>query len=129
LSAAARATAPTSGRVFDAERTIGRLLIAMTYVSVALMAIGVVLMFSQGISPLDQGPPLDPAGLLGEVTSLQPAGFLWLGLLIVIAAPIARVVLAAIAYAREHDRTMVAVSIAILVVLAVAVAVAVSGGA
>jgi uncharacterized membrane protein len=118
----------TSGRVFDAERTIGRLLIAMTYVSVALMTVGVVLMFANGISPLDQGPALDPANLLAEITSLQPGGFLWLGLLIVIAAPIARVVLAAIAYARDHDRTMVMVSIAILVVLAVAVAVAVAGG-
>jgi uncharacterized membrane protein len=62
------------------------------------------------------------------LTSLQPAGFLWLGLLIVIAAPIARVVLAAIAYARDRDRTMVLISIAILVVLAIAVALAVSGG-
>ena len=115
-------------RVFDAERTIGRLLIAMTYVSVALMVVGVILMFAHGISPLDQGPTLDPAELFAQITSLQPAGFLWLGLLIVIAAPIARVVLAAIAYARDHDRTMVMVSIAILVVLAVAVAVAVAGG-
>jgi uncharacterized membrane protein len=119
--------APTD-RVFDAERTIGRLLIAMTYVSVVLMTIGLVLMFGKGISPLDQGPPLDPAELGAELTSLQPAGFLWLGLLIVIAAPIARVVLAAIAYARDRDRTMVLISIAILVVLAIAVALAVSGG-
>ena len=118
----------TSGRVFDAERTIGRLLIAMTYVSVALMGVGVVLMLADGISPLDQGPPLDPAEIVAEIIALEPAGFLWLGLLIVIAAPIARVVLAAIAYARDHDRTMVAVSVAILAVLAVAVAVAVTGG-
>jgi len=118
----------TTRRVFDAERTIGRTLIAMTYVSVALMAVGVLLMFAHGISPLDPGPPLDPTELLSEITSLQPSGFLWLGLLIVIAAPIARVVLAAIAYARDRDRTMVIVSVAILVVLAVAVAVAVAGG-
>jgi uncharacterized membrane protein len=121
-------SAATTGRVFDAERTIGRLLIAMTYVSVALMAVGLVLMFGQGISPLDSGPPLDPADLVAQLTGLQPAGYLWLGLLIVIAAPIARVVLAATAYARDRDRTMVMVSIAILVVLAVAVAVAVAGG-
>ena len=121
-------SATRSGRVFDAERTIGRMLIAMTYVSVALMAVGVVLMFAHGISPLDPGPPLDPANLVSELTSLQPGGFLWLGLLIVIAAPIARVVLAAVAYARDNDRTMVMVSIAILAVLAVAVAVAVAGG-
>jgi len=121
-------SATTSGRLFDAERTIGRLLIAMTYVSVALMGVGVVLMFANGISPLDAGPPLDPGDLGAEILGLQPAGFLWLGLLIVIAAPIARVVLAAIAYARDRDRTMVLVSIAILAVLAVAVAVAVTGG-
>jgi uncharacterized membrane protein len=121
-------SATTSARVFDAERTIGRLLIALTYVSVALMGIGVVLMLANGISPLDQGPPLVPADIVPEILALQPAGFLWLGLLIVIAAPIARVVLAAIAYARDRDRTMVLVSIAILAVLAVAVALAVTGG-
>jgi uncharacterized membrane protein len=118
----------TSARAFDAERTIGRLLIAMTYVSVALMGVGVVLMLANGISPLDAGPPLDPADIVSELVALQPAGFLWLGLLIVIAAPIARVVVAAIAYARDRDRTMVFVSIAILAVLGVAVAVAVAGG-
>ena len=114
-------------RSFDAERTIGRLLIAMTYVSVSLMAVGVVLMLVNGISPLDQSPSFDPTALVPGLLALEPAAFLWLGLVVVIAAPIARVVLAAVAYARDRDRTMVAVSIAILVVLAVAVAIAVTG--
>jgi uncharacterized membrane protein len=52
---------------------------------------------------------------------LKPIGFLWLGLLAVIAAPIARVGVALVAYAREGDRLMVAVSAAILLVIAVAI--------
>lgn len=119
-------TAPHT-RTFDAERTIGRLLIAMTYVSVTLMGVGVVLMLANGISPLDPSPSFDPTKLVSQLLALEPAAFLWLGLVIVIAAPIARVVLAGIAYGRDNDRMMVAVSLAILVVLAVAVAIAVSG--
>ena len=114
-------------RSFDAERTIGRLLIGMTYVSVALLTVGVVLMLINGISPLDQSPSFDPADLLSQLAALEPVAYLWLGLVIVVAAPIARVVLAAIAYARDRDRTMVAVSVAILIVIAVAVTIAVTG--
>ena len=50
--------APERGREFD--RFIGRLLIAVTYVAVGLLSVGVVLMLAAGISPLAGGPPLDP---------------------------------------------------------------------
>jgi uncharacterized membrane protein len=104
------------------ERRIGRLLIAMTLVAVGLLAIGVALMALNGIEPESGGPPLRPALLAELVTTFQPAGFLWLGLLAVIAAPIGRVVVAAVAYAREGDRLMVGVSLAILFVIATGIA-------
>jgi hypothetical protein len=47
---------PPTDRSVAAERVIGRLLIAVTYVAVGLLTIGVVLMVADGISPLSVGP-------------------------------------------------------------------------
>jgi uncharacterized membrane protein len=104
-----------------AERRIGRLLIAITFVSVALLVVGVVLMVVNGLEPLSGGPGVDLGTLVARATALQPSAFLWLGLLSVIAAPIGRVIVAAIAYARDGDRLMVGISIAILLVIAVGI--------
>jgi uncharacterized membrane protein len=116
----------SSARAYAAERTIGRLLIAITYVSVGLLAVGFGLMIANGISPLDAGPPLDLATLGAQLVALDPAGFLWLGLLAVIAAPVGRVMVAAVSYGRDSDWTMVAISIAILAVIVVGVVTAVA---
>lgn len=112
----------------DFERTIGRLLIGLTYLATALLVVGVLLMLASGISPLSGGPRLDPGSLTIDLVTLTPSGFLWLGLLAVIATPISRVVAAAIAYARGGERGMVGVSLAILVVIAIAIGSAVAGG-
>jgi uncharacterized membrane protein len=104
-----------------AEGRIGRTLIAITYVAVVLLSIGVVLMVVNGISPLSGGPGLDLATLGSQLATLQPAGFLWLGLLIVVVAPSTRVVMAAVAYARDADWLMVAISIGILAIIATGV--------
>ncbi len=111
------------------ERRIGRLLVIVTYVAVAFLSIGVGLMALRGIGPLDGGPPLDPGTVGGALTGLQPAGFLWLGLLAVVATPISRVVVAALGYARSGDRGMVAISLAILAVIAVGIGAGLAGGA
>jgi uncharacterized membrane protein len=111
----------TRSRTYAAERLIGRLLIAVTYVSVGLLTIGLVLIIADGISPTSGGPPFDAAILVSQLLALDPAGFLWLGLLTCIAAPIGRVIVAAVAYARDGDRLMVAVSVAILAVIAIGV--------
>jgi uncharacterized membrane protein len=107
--------------VIDFERALGRLLIVLTYIEVALLAVGVALLMARGISPLSGGPTLDPARLPGDLATLVPAGFLWLGLIAVIATPIVRVVVAAIGYARAGERAMVLVAIAILVVIAISI--------
>lgn len=104
------------------EHRIGRLLIAVTYLAVTLLVIGLVLMAIDGISPLAGGPAFDAGALVGDVVALEPAGFLWLGLLAVIATPLSRVVAAAVGFARAGDRAMVVVALAILVVIAVGVA-------
>ena len=104
-----------------AERISGRLLIGFTYVSVGLLVIGVAVMAVDGISPMDGGPGLDLATVGASGAALEPAAFLWLGLLAVIAAPIGRVIVSGIVYARDADWLMVGISVAILLVIAIGV--------
>ncbi|MBI3749874.1 MAG: DUF1634 domain-containing protein [Chloroflexi bacterium] len=114
-------TGPARGGAFQAERLIGRLLTGITYVSVGLLVIGVLLLMATGTSPTSGGPRFDPGRLLPDVLSLRPAGFLWLGLVAVIAAPVSRVTVALLSYVRARDWLMAGVSTAILVVIAIAV--------
>ena len=117
-----------AGRHQDFDRFIGRLLIAVTYVAVVLLSIGVALLLAAGISPLAGGPPLDLASLRADLVALAPAAFLWLGILAVIATPLSRVIAAAVGFARQGDRWMVGVSVGILAVIAVGIASALASG-
>ena len=84
-------------------------------------------MIANGISPLDAGAGLRPRRRSSpSLVALEPAAFLWLGLLAVIAAPIGRVIVAGIVYAADGDVTMVVISVAILVVIAIGVASAIA---
>lgn len=103
------------------DSTIGRLMVAMTYVAVALLIVGVALMSVHGISPLDGGPAFDPALLWAELRNGAPVGFLWLGLVVVIATPVVRVAVAAVGFAREGQWRMVGVGAGILLVIAVGI--------
>jgi len=113
-----------SGR--DLERSIARLLTGGTYLSVGLLTVGVLLMLTGGISPLAPAPPFDPAQIPADIVALRPAGFLWLGLLVVLATPLARVAASGIGFAVGGERRMAMVSVAILVVIAVGVVVGVT---
>jgi uncharacterized membrane protein len=103
------------------ERRIGRVLIALTYVSVVMLVIGVGLLLAAGVSPLAGGPALDLATLPASVAAFAPAGFLWLGLVIVIATPVTRVLAAAVAYGRAGDWSMVAVAAGIVAIIAIGI--------
>jgi uncharacterized membrane protein len=116
------ADADRAQRTATAEHRIGQLLIAVTYIAVGLLVVGVALMIADGISPLSGGPALDLAALGSQLRALDPAAFLWLGLLTVVAAPIGRVIVAGIAYARQEDWLMVAISLGILAIIAIGVA-------
>jgi uncharacterized membrane protein len=105
----------------ELEAGIARLLTAGTYASVALLAIGVLAMAFAGRSPRDASPPLDPGRLLGDVLALRPEGFLWLGLILVIATPSARVAASLIGFLRRGERPMAAVSAAILGIIVLSV--------
>ena len=110
---------PPAGQAF--ERRLGRLLIVVTYVAVVLLTIGVILMLLAGISPLAVGPPFDPSQIIPDLRGLEPTGFLWLGLLVVIATPLSRVVGAAIGFARRGEPLMAVISVAILAVIAISI--------
>jgi uncharacterized membrane protein len=121
-ASSARPGAPQPTRTLAAEQTIGRLLMVFTYISAGLLAVGAVLTTTAGISPLSDGPDLDSGTLATRTAALDPGGFLWLGPLAAIAAPIGPVIVAAIAYLGDADWLMVAVSIAILAVIAIGIA-------
>jgi uncharacterized membrane protein len=109
------------------EATVAIVLKIGTYAGVALVAIGVVLMALEGRSPLDVAPALDPARLPGDVVALRPDGFLWLGVLAVLATPPARVVVGLIGYLRGSEREMALVALLILIVIALGVVAGTSG--
>jgi uncharacterized membrane protein len=111
----------TAGTSRSLESSIGRLLTIGTYVSVGLIAIGTLLLIGAGRSPLDAAPALDPGRLVPDLLGLQPAGFLWLGILGVVATPAARVAAALVGFARSGERNMALVAASILVVIAIGV--------
>lgn len=96
------------------EGRIGRWLIIVTYLSVGLLFAGVLLMALDGISPLQGGPALDPASIIAGLSTLEPASFLWIGLVAVIVTPVTRVVAAAIGFARTGEWFLVAAALGIL---------------
>ena len=125
MTGSASSTTPgtaSDDRSVSAERLIGRLLIAVTYVAVGLLSIGVVLMIVDGISPLSAGPGLDLATLRDQLLAGEPAAFLWLGIIAVVATPIGRVIVAAVSFARDAEWLMVGIALGILAVIAVGVA-------
>jgi uncharacterized membrane protein len=116
-------------RTLGLDRTIARLLTAGTYLSVALLTIGVALMAAGGLSPFAEGPAFDPTRLVADVVALRPEGFLWLGLVAVIATPIARVAASFVGYLRSGERAMAVVALLILGVIALSVFLATVSGA
>jgi uncharacterized membrane protein len=106
------------------EQSIARLLSVGTYASIGLLAVGVILMAVNAIAPLSGGPAFDLTRLVPDLTAFRPAGFIWLGLLAVIATPTARVAASLIGYARRGERAMALIAALILLVIAASVALA-----
>jgi len=109
----------SAGRSLD--DAIARLLSIGTYIAVILLAIGLAAMLLSGISPFAPAPVLDPGVLVAELLAGRAAGFLWLGLVVVIATPTSRVLLALVDFARSREWEMVAVAAAILGVITLSV--------
>jgi uncharacterized membrane protein len=110
----------------ELEQAIARLLTTGTYLSIAILAGGVAAMIATGRSPLDVAPGFDPGRIPTDLAAVRPEGFLWLGLVVVIATPAARVAASLVGFARRSERGMVVVSALILAVIAVSVVLAIA---
>ena len=108
------------------EAAIGRLLVVGTWTAMGLVLVGVVLMFAAGIDPMAGGiPPFHLAEIPAELVALQPEGFLWAGIVLVILLPIGRVVVAGLAFVAERDWRLALVSFLVLLVVLVSIAAAI----
>ena len=108
------------------EARIATLLLVGAVAGIALVAVGVLLMAVNGMSPLAESfTAFDPARVLPDVLALRPEGFLWSGIVLVIATPIARVIGEFVTFAMSGDRIMALAALAILAVVASSVVVAV----
>lgn len=104
------------------EGRLASLLSAGALVAVALLVVGLVLMLAAGISPdAATFPVFDPAVVVADLLALRPQGFLWAGILVVIATPVVRVVGEAIGFAATGQRWLAAVAGGILLVIVASV--------
>lgn len=101
------------------ESSVRHILVAGIAASVALMAAGLILGLIAG-DGLPRGVvPL--AGLPGGLAAADPAAYLALGLIVLIATPFMRVAGSILVFARERDGRYVLVTVAVLVVMCVSV--------
>ena len=98
-----------------AERVVERVLLALIVVSVTLMLLGVAL----GLAAGDGLPHAAPAvsGLPQALMDWEPAAYLSLGLIALLATPFVRVAGALVVFALEHDRRYVLVTAAVLAIM------------
>jgi uncharacterized membrane protein len=103
----------------DLDAVVHRVLIVGLALSSALMLAGVGLELARGTAL-----PEAVAGLgqvLPRVLSLRPSGFLTLGLLVLIATPILRVVGSVVAFIYEHDWRFAGITTLVLLVMVVSI--------
>ncbi len=112
------------------ERALGNVLRDGVILAGAVVAAGaaVFLVRHGGEAPqygMFRGEPSDlrhVGGIVGDALAGRGRGLIQLGLLLLIATPVARVVFAAVGFALERDRTYVAVALVVLAVLAFSLA-------
>jgi uncharacterized membrane protein len=108
------------------EAAVGRLLIAGTWVAMALVLAGVLLMLADGVDPLAHGaaPAFDAARVPADLAALRPQGFLWAGIVLIVVLPVGRVVVAGLGFLVARDGRLALVSLLVLVVVLVSIAAA-----
>jgi uncharacterized membrane protein len=97
------------------EHTIRAILLAGIAVSVALMAVGLVLGVARAAMLPRAMVPL--SALPAALAHLQPAAYVSLGLIVLVATPFVRVVGSLVAFAVERDRAYVLITATVLVVM------------
>ncbi len=112
---------------FAMEAIVARMLVVGTWLAMALVLVGVLLMLASGVDPLAHGaiPPYQPAAIPGEIAAGRPAGFLWAGITVIVLLPIGRVVVSGLGFLAARDFRMAAISLAVLLVVGASVLAAV----
>ncbi|BBE42172.1 DUF1634 domain-containing protein [Conexivisphaera calida] len=113
----------------DMDYLIGMALRYGVILSVALLIIGIALLARDGAGAgevLGAGSPLNTSviqvpAILSGIPSLNPLSFIVLGLVVLIATPVLRVVLGIISFARERDRLYVFITSIVLMNLLLAI--------
>jgi len=107
------------------EQIIGKLLrFGVTAAGMIVLVGGIVYLARHGTSAPNygvfRGEPADlrsVTGIVKEALSIRGRGLIQLGLLLLIATPVARVAFSVFAFARQGDRTFVVVTLIVLAVL------------
>jgi uncharacterized membrane protein len=107
------------------ENIVGNLLrVGVIIAAVVVFAGGILYLIRHGVTSPDyrvfHGEPADlrsVSGVATEALSLPGRGIIQLGLLLLIATPIARVTFSVFAFAQQRDRTYVIVTLVVLAVL------------
>lgn len=103
---------------------IAGILIAGVATSAALIAIGFATSLLVGWdgslrgAPPGNAPLTDFSSMGASLAALRPVGFAQLGLVVLVATPVARVAASAVAFLLEGDRLYAAITLAVLVILA-----------
>jgi uncharacterized membrane protein len=109
----------------EVEQWVGGLLRAGVMIAAAVALVGgIFLLLRHGLEPTThavfraQPGPLDTVGgVLAGVAALQARAIVQLGLLLLIATPIARVALSLVAFAHQRDGLYVAITAIVLTLL------------
>ena len=107
------------------EEVMGNLLRAGVSLAAAVVLMGGIfyLIRYHSTSPgyrVFRGEPADlrsVSGILADAIELRSRGLIQLGLLLLVATPVARVVFSVFAFARQHDLTYVVLTLIVLAVL------------
>ncbi|MBI3909718.1 MAG: DUF1634 domain-containing protein [Armatimonadetes bacterium] len=107
------------------EEIIGNLLrIGVITAAAVVLAGGVLYLVRHGASPpgyhVFRGEPADlrsVSGIVADALALRGRGLIQLGLLLLIATPVARVAFSVLAFALQRDHTYVIVTLIVLTVL------------
>lgn len=107
------------------EDIVGNLLRAGVFLSASVVFLGAcVYLFRHGREPADyrtfHGEPLElrtVSGILRETVALQGRGMIQLGLLLLIATPVARVAFSVLGFEKEGDRMYTGFTLLVLAIL------------
>jgi uncharacterized membrane protein len=108
------------------EAAIGRLLVVGTWVAMGLVLVGVLLMLATGVDPLTHGgvPPFELGAIPGQLLALDPLGFLWAGIVLILLLPVGRVVVAGLGFLAARDGRLALISFLVFLVVLLSIATA-----